>query len=118
VNCERVRNHHGARRHANELVAVMRGPHERSQASVDALEEVARLTRQSWAAQHKAVALEHELWALRSRTADAEEGAEALRSRAVEAERRLDEARGLLATRRVRAGVALGKAADAVRGRT
>jgi hypothetical protein len=118
VNSELVRAHHSARHHANELVAVLRGSHARSDAGPDVLSEVARMTRVNWRAEHRRVALEHELWTERERAAAAEAEAAAWRERATEAERQLDEARGLLGTRRVRAGVALGKAADAVRGRT
>lgn len=118
VNSELVRTHHGARRHANELVAVLRGPHERAEAGTGVLAEVARLTRASWQAEHRTVALEHEAWTLRERATVAEKDVAAWRERATEAERQLDEARGLLGTRRVRAGRALGRAADMVRGRT
>jgi hypothetical protein len=117
VNAELVRAHHGARHHANELVAVLRGSHERSAAGPSVLTEVARMTRASWRAEHRSVALEHELWTQRERAGTAEAEATAWRDRALQAERQLDEARGLLGTRRVRTGVALGKAADAVRGR-
>jgi hypothetical protein len=118
VNSELVRTHHGARRHANELVAVLRGPHERREEATAVLAEVARLTRATWQAEHRTVAREHELWTLRERTAAAEADALASRERAASLERQLDETRALLGTRRVRAGLAVGRAADAVRGRT
>jgi predicted nucleic acid-binding Zn-ribbon protein len=118
VNSELVRTHHGARRHANELVAVLRGPHERSEEATAVLAEVARLTRATWQAEYRTVAREHELWTLRERTAAAEADALASRERAASLERQLDETRALLETRRVRAGLAVGRAADAVRGRT
>jgi hypothetical protein len=104
LNHELVRTHHGARRHAHELVAVLRGPHERAGDSREALAEVARLTRATWHGQHREVALEHQILILRER--------------ANGAELQLAQARELLGTRRVRAGISLGRALDRLRGRT
>jgi hypothetical protein len=117
VNHELVRTHHGARRHAHELVAVLRGSHERPACGPETLAEVARLTRATWHAQHRIVALEHETWALRQRLATGEAESASLREQAADAARRLAEARGLLATRRVRAGISAGRALDRLRGR-
>jgi hypothetical protein len=104
VNHELVRTHHGARRHAHELVAVLRGPHGRADdGGPEALAEVARLTRATWHGQHRQVELEHQI--------------SMLRERASGAELQLAEARELLGTRRVRAGITLGRALDRLRGR-
>jgi hypothetical protein len=123
ANDELVRNHHGARYHANEMVAVLRGPHMRPADGTTALAEHARLTRLNWRAERRRVALEHETALLHERavTADArardgEERVAALeaeRERAAATERQLAEARGLLETERERAAATERQLADA-----
>jgi Sulfotransferase family len=104
VNHELVRSQHGARHHAMELVAVLRGAYVREPDEASVAAEVARVTR-AWG---RAELRSAELW---SRM-------EAAEARATEAERDLDEARRVLETKRVRAGIALGRAADRLRSRT
>jgi hypothetical protein len=111
LNHELVRTHHGARYHANELVDILRGPHERDPGRVDALAEVARLTRATSRAEGRASALVE-------RAQSAEQQVAAWQERATEAERQLEEARALLGTRRARAGLALGRIVDRLRPRT
>jgi len=94
MNNELVRNHHNARRHTNRLVEVLRGPHEAP--PPDTLAELARLAR----ATHRA-----------------EQRSAELLKRAEEAERQADEAKRLLATRRVRVGMRVGGAIDRIRRR-
>lgn len=110
ANAELIRTHHGARHHAMELVAVLRGPHIRDPDSTDAVAELARLAHASARAESRA----NEGWSHAQRV---ETGAEAWRERATEAERELGDARFLLSTKRVRVGLALGRAADRLRTR-
>jgi len=110
VNHELVRTHHAARRHAIDLVEVLRGPHAGPADRVETLAELARLARATMRAELHAAEQD-------ARAASAERELEAWRARATEAERQADAARRLLVTKRVRAGLALGKAADRVRGR-
>lgn len=117
VNNEIVRRHHSAHHHATELVSVLRGPHQGWVDATDALTEMTRLTRASWRAEHRRVAIEHEAAGLRERAASAEHERDAWRERASAAEEKLGEADFLLRTRRARAGLALGRALDRVRGR-
>ena len=104
ANHELVRSNHGARHHTIELVALLRGPYVREPDQVDVTAEVARLARASGRAELRSA----ELWR-RMTAAEAQ---------AVEAERELGDARDLLHTKRVRAGLALGRAADRLRSRT
>jgi hypothetical protein len=110
VNHELVRSHHGARSHAIEIVAVLRGAYVREADQVEVTAEIARLARASG----RADLLSGELWwrmtTAEARVADAER-------RAGEAERQLGDARYLLDTKRARAGLALGRAADRLRSR-
>jgi hypothetical protein len=110
VNHELVRTHHGARHHAMEVVAVLRGTYVREPDRVDVIGELARMALASGRAESRMA----ELW----RWASASEArAVAAEQRAADAERRLGEAGEVLATKRVRAGLALGRAADKLRGR-
>jgi hypothetical protein len=110
-----VRRYHGARHHATELVAVLRGARVRPPDGTSALAEVARLTRTSWAAERRAIGLEHETAMLHTRAVGAESELDAWRTRAGDAEHQLARARSLLGTRRARAGIALGRALDRLR---
>ena len=118
MNRELARIHHGARHHATELVALMRGPHAAPSGSdVSALAEVERLTRAYARMERRAVYLEHDRAVLRGRTLAAEDAASDWQARAAAAEHRAARAEGLLATKRARAGLALGRALDRLRGR-
>jgi hypothetical protein len=110
VNHELTRTHHGARHHAMEVVAVLRGAYVRPPDRVDVLGELARMARAGARAESRMA----ELWRWAS-TSDAR--AVAAEQRAADAERRLAEAGEVLATKRVRAGLAAGRAADRLRGR-
>jgi hypothetical protein len=109
VNNELVRTHHGARRHANQLVEVLRGPH--APPPADALAELARLAR----ALHRA---EMRTADNLKRAEEAERNLAAWQERAAEAERQTAEARRLLATRRAQVGLRVGGAIDRMRGRS
>ena len=111
ANHELVRSHHGARHHAIELVAILRGHYVREPDQVDVTAEVARLARASGRAELRSAELWRRTTAAEARLADAE-------TRAGEAERQLGDARYLLETKRVRAGLALGRAKDRLRSRT
>jgi hypothetical protein len=111
ANHELVRTHHGVRRHVNELVTVLRGPHVREPDRVDALTELARLTRATARAESRATAL-----VKRAQTAESQ--VMAWQERAAEAERQLEQAQALLGTRRARAGIVLGRAVDRIRSRS
>ena len=110
ANHELVRSHHGARHHAMELVAVLRGAPVREPDQVDVTAEVARLARASGRAEIRSAELWRRMTAAEAQVADSER-------RAGEAERQLDEARYLLETKRARAGLALGRVADRLRSR-
>jgi hypothetical protein len=105
-----VRTNHGARHHAIDLVAVLRGGHRREPDHADAAAELARLARAS----HRA---ESNAFHLTDRFERAEAETVQWRERAAEAERRLADADALLATRRVKVGLAVGRAADRLRAR-
>ncbi|MEA2443885.1 MAG: hypothetical protein QOJ12_1177 [Thermoleophilales bacterium] len=138
LNRELVKAHHAARRHAIELVDVLRGQASPARRPLDGLTEIARLTRANRDAERRALVLQREAVELRERTVAAEWTAErndqlraqageaaedarvdaaAWRERAEEAERQAADARALLATRRARAGLAVGRSIDRVRGR-
>ena len=110
ANSELVRTHHGARHHAIEVAAVLRGEHRLDPDRVDAVAELARLARARQRAESQAFT-----FIQRAESAEAE--AAAWQGRAAAAERELEEARFLLGTKRVRAGLALGRAADRLRTR-
>lgn len=111
VNHELVRTHHGARHHAIELVAILRGAYAREPDQVEVTAEVARLARASGRAEIRSGELWRRMTAAEAQVADAE-------TRAGEAERQLGDARYLLETKRARAGLALGRVADRLRART
>jgi hypothetical protein len=109
LNHELVRTHHAARRHAAALVALLRdGPAVGREVTM--LDEVSRLSRLMFQAQGQVSHGE-------VRVVTATQEAERWRSRALAAEAEAERARALLTTRRVRAGLALGRAVDLVRGK-
>jgi hypothetical protein len=110
LNQELVRTHHNARYHANKLVEVLRGPHARDPHRAEALTELARLTRATGRAESRARELVQ-------RAEAAEQQLAAWQERAAEAERQLEQAHAVLGTRRARAALALGRAADRLRQR-
>lgn len=110
ANHELVRSHHGARHHVTELVSVLRGPYIREPHQVEVTAEVARLARASGRAELRSAELWWRMTAAEAQVAEAERKVE-------EAERQLGEARYLLQTKRVRAGLALGRGADRLRSR-
>jgi uncharacterized protein with PIN domain len=137
INRELAVTHHSARTHAQRLVEILRGPKPR-RPEPGTSGAVARLVRTAWHADRRAFGFEREAFELRRRVdelaARADAAADELntraaaaaalaaerdawRARAHEAERQLGDARRLLATRRVRAGLALGRCADRVLGR-
>ena len=115
VNAELVRLNHGARHHANELVAVLRGARVRPSDDTDALLEIGRLARVNRTAEMRAGMLEHQTAVLERRASAAEAALDASEGRALQAEQQLADARSLLRTRRARAGITLGRAFDRVR---
>jgi hypothetical protein len=125
VNHELVLTHHGARWHASQLVELLRGPHVGAERDVNALEEVSRWARLFMHAEGRAMAVWQDLAVTRASQLDAEAAserrrreAEAWTARALEAERALQRAQRLLGRRRVRAGLAAGRALDRLRRRT
>jgi hypothetical protein len=110
VNHELIRSHHGARSHTAELVAVLRGAYVREPDQVEVTAEIARIARASGRAELRSAELWWRMTAAEAQVADAER-------RAGEAERELGDARYLLQTKRVRAGLALGRAKDRLRSR-
>ncbi|MDQ3870867.1 MAG: hypothetical protein M3301_04530 [Chloroflexota bacterium] len=146
LNGELVRAHHEPRKHARQLVELLRGPHAGGDVPASVLSEVARLTRVAWSANRSALAIQLELAALRERALAAESELPALRKRidAAESEvtvwrerlataeaqlaesarvqaelgsvrRELRTANELLATSRVRTGLAAGRVLDRLR---
>jgi hypothetical protein len=105
MNGELVRTHHGARKHANELVAVLSGAHAGSPVPTSVLTEIARLSRVAWAANRRALSTQHELATLRQRTIVAE-------SELAMTNAELQRAQDVLATTRARAGLAAGRILD------
>ncbi len=131
-NNELVRTHHGARHHAIELVAVLRGSYPRKPERVEALAEFARIVRgngrselrvgefcnrmnaaEALAAEERERAAEE-----RERAAKAEQCAAEAEARAAAAERRFGDADYLLRTKRVQAGLTIGRAVDRLRSRS
>ena len=141
INEELVRTHHGARKHAQELVAVLSADHAGPPVAPTVLSELTRLTRVAWGADRRALSAHQELVRLRERVLAAEADLDARehaareserhreraenaerelvtwRERALEAQRQLAHAHGLLATSRVRAGLVSGRAIDRLRRR-
>ncbi len=128
VNRDLVLQHHDARSHVQRLLEVLRGPAGRRRESPSSHAAIARSLRTTWRAQLRADAIAREaeraVDAARAEAKRARDEAsartaelDALRSRALEAEQALQEASQLIATRRVRAGLALGRCLDRIRGR-
>jgi hypothetical protein len=93
LNEELIRTHHASRRHAQELVAVLRGERGSPQREPAVLAEVTRLTRVAWGASQRALSIEHELVALRDRVLAAEAQVAAREGVARESERHREHAR-------------------------
>ena len=73
LNRELAVTHHGARRHASELVPLLRGDGAvAARPDPAALADLARLARLRWHAERRALVLEAELVRLRERTVAAE----------------------------------------------
>jgi hypothetical protein len=131
INREMVVRHHGARSHAQGLVEVLRGPPPRRPDSASSPAATARTVRSAWGMQQRAAGIAHEAAVLRAQVVElaarvdaTEEAARAVtaerdawQASALEAERQLQASRELIGTRRVRAGLALGRCLDRVRGR-
>jgi hypothetical protein len=111
INREIVVKHHSARSHVQKLVEVLRGPHPRRPDSGSSPAATARTVRTAWRMQQRAANISHEAKALNERVLE-------LTARADAAERQLQASRELIGTRRVRAGLALGRCLDRVRGRS
>lgn len=144
VGRELAVTHHGARRHAHELVALFRRLAPDARPSATPAGEIARLSRLRWHAEREAYGLRQALDELAEQAraatddagaaraaeraartaakaeAEARAEAEAQRAaatdRAQAAETTLAHARGILAQRRVRVGIAGGRVADRLRG--
>ena len=117
INRELIKAHHAARRHAQALVGVLRGPAAERRPPAAILDELARLSRLRWDAEQRAMHLQGEAVWMRARTLAAEARADEARAAAEAAERELASVRRLLDTRRARAGLAAGRAIDMVRRR-
>lgn len=116
VNRELVVTHHSARRHANELVEVLRGPGAHRD-SITAMGEIARLARANWASERRALISERYAGECQARAIAAEAAAEEAQAQTAKVGSQLHAVESLLGTRRVRAALAIGKAVDRVRGR-
>ena len=108
-NNELVRSHHGARHHAMELVAVLRGQYLR-----DPTEGGHRGSGPACSRQRPRGDAQRRILEADERGGGTRREAEA---RVGEAERERSDARDLLQTKRVRVGLALGRAADRLRSR-
>jgi hypothetical protein len=108
LNGELVRTHHGPRKHAQELVELLRADHAGPDVPATALAEIARLTRVAWGADRNAMTARQELVSLRARVVAAETALE-------NSEDRLQHAERLLATSRAQIGLTVGRAFDRVR---
>ena len=117
INRELIKAHHAARRHAQALVGVLRGPAAARRPPAATLDEIARLARCRWDAEQRAMHLQGEVVWMRDRTLEAEGRAAEAQAAAEAARRELASVRGLLETRRARAGLAAGRALDRVRRR-
>jgi uncharacterized membrane-anchored protein YhcB (DUF1043 family) len=138
TNREIVKAHHSARRHTIALLDVLRSPEPRTRRRVEGLAEITRLSRLSWDAERRAMVLQAETDALRARLDRVEAELSAthathaefvaavgarmaekdadMTAASAELERQLEEARRVLATRRARVGLAVGRAIDRMRG--
>lgn len=118
VNRDLVTRHHSARKHAYAVVELMRGLAPRAPTPDLPLREMARLVRVQWATEDRAYALGVENTALHARLLEAEqalaESARATEQAHAEMQRAHAE---VLATRRHRIGVTIGRLADRARGR-
>jgi hypothetical protein len=117
INREIVVREHSARSHAQRLVEVLRGPSPRRPDSVSSSAAAARTVRYAWRMQRRAASSAREAAALRARVAELTAEHDAWRATALEAERALQASSELISTRRVHAGIALGRCLDRVRGR-
>jgi hypothetical protein len=127
VNRDLVLQHHSARDHAQQLVALMRRVTATPPAPIAPLRELARMVRALCAAELDAYGLRAALTqqaeaqhAAEARARDAEAlevERDALAARLAEVEPEAIRLRALLGTRRARAGLAAGRVADRVRGR-
>ncbi|HEY5317892.1 MAG TPA: hypothetical protein VIJ20_07920, partial [Solirubrobacteraceae bacterium] len=122
INRELVVTHHAVGAHVSELLEVLRGPAPRAPDSLPAPGATARVVRSAWRSQRRAWETERRAAHLHRQVGDLTARADALagdrdawQARALEAERQLGAARELLATGRVRAGLALGRCLDRVR---
>lgn len=123
VNRDLALRHHHAARHAEALVALFeRVASPVPAANAPVLDELARLGRRQWAAERTAMQLR---WHLAHVTGERDDARAALARAEAELAQARDAAaaaadereRALLATWRVRAGFAMGRLADRVRGR-
>jgi hypothetical protein len=89
LNGELVRTHHEPRKHARQLVELLRGDHAGAHVPPAVLTEVARLTRVAWAAHRSTLATQLELASLRERTLAAESELPSLHARLAGAESEL-----------------------------
>jgi hypothetical protein len=113
-NRELVLARHGARRHAADLVEVLRGDGPAVPRDPAPLADVLRLTRLAWDAERRSLRLERELALARARELAAEERAEGAQAWDHASDARL---KRVLDARRVRTALAAGRVADRFRGR-
>jgi len=113
VNRDLITTHHSARRHAYELVELLRDLVPTDVVAKAPLRELARLVRVQWATESRAFRQARENTALHARLIEVDEAREAAQRAAIAAERRYSD---LLATRRHRLASAVGRIADRVRG--
>ena len=117
INREIVIRNHSARSHAHQLVELLRGPSPRRPDSVSSAAATARTVRYAWRMQRRAASSAREAAALRAQVAELTSERDAWRVRALEADRALQASSELIRTRRVHAGIALGRCLDRLRGR-
>lgn len=117
VNRELVVTHHCARSHAQGLVEVLRGPPPRRADSASSPAETARIVRSAWRMQRRASGAAREAAVLRARERELTGRVDAAEQEARAARAQIADARELLGTRRVRAGLMLGRCLDRLRGR-
>jgi hypothetical protein len=115
VNRELVLTHHSAQTHAQGLVEVLRGPSSRRPDTVSSPAATARTVRYARRMERRAENSAHEAAMLRARVDELTAGLDAWQANAIEAERQLRASHELIRTRRVRAGLALGRFLDRVR---
>ncbi|MEA2221613.1 MAG: hypothetical protein QOJ35_4239 [Solirubrobacteraceae bacterium] len=92
INEELIRTHHASRRHAHELVDVLRAGRASPPVPTSVLTEITRLTRVAWGASQRTLSVEHELAALRERVLEAESQVAAREHVARESEQHLERA--------------------------